>query len=79
MAPSIISTAASEATLARKASLNKPLPRIPSATRRDWLDLAEDNERRSTPANMLSVYQFVPHEDGHISVIKTRSSNDAAG
>lgn len=82
MAPSTMTTstaAAYEAALHRQASLNKPLPRIPSATRRDWLDLAEDDMSASTPPqNMLSVYQFVPHEDGHISVVKTRG-NDAVG
>lgn len=71
------------ALLQRQASLDKPLPRIPSATRRAWLDLAEDDSRASTAApspplqnNMLSVYQFIPHEDGHISVVRTRGHHD---
>lgn len=78
--------AASEAALARKASLNKPLPRIPSATRRDWLGLAEEDNNnnhhtrsRSSMKNITSVYQFVPHKDGSISVVRTKGDDDSLG
>lgn len=38
----------------------------------DGLDWDEYDERRATSANMMSVYNLIPREDGHISVRKTR-------
>lgn len=58
-------------------NLNKPLP-IPRVS----LDLDEEDvqeqemerndPRRTSPTNLLSVYKLVPHQDGHISVHKTK-------
>lgn len=90
---STIPTSSEVVALARQASLNKPLPRIPSGTRLDWPSMAaaapaapeapealeeEEKKRESTSKNVLSVYQFVPHEDGHISVVRTKGG-DAIG
>lgn len=47
--------------------LNKPLPRIGTAV----LDASFVSEAQK---HMSSVYQFIPHEDGHISVHKARKS-----
>ncbi|KAJ4414602.1 hypothetical protein N0V82_007844 [Gnomoniopsis sp. IMI 355080] len=62
-------------------NLNKPLP-----TPRLSMDMGEGYSReqemerndtsRTPPANMLSVYKFVPHLDGHIRVHKTREIQD---
>jgi hypothetical protein len=64
-------------TPARPLDLNKPLPRIGTAV----LDDSFASERElSAPAarqqrqHMSSVYQFIPYEDGHISVHKARKS-----
>lgn len=52
--------------------LNKPLPRIGTVV----LDARFASEASSSQAqkHMSSVYQFIPHEDGHISVHKARKS-----
>lgn len=51
----------------QRPDLNKPLPRIGTAV----LDASFASEAQK---HMSSVYQFIPHEDGHISVHKARKS-----
>lgn len=51
----------------QRPDLNKPLPRIGTAV----LDASFAAEAQK---HMSSVYQFIPHEDGHISVHKARKS-----
>ncbi|KAG8161875.1 hypothetical protein KVR01_008862 [Diaporthe batatas] len=51
----------------RPLDLNKPLPRIGTAV----LDASFASEAQK---HMSSIYQFIPHEDGHISVHKARKS-----
>lgn len=69
--PSSITTT-STAILDRGASpdLNKPLPMLRSSPAADWAPAPEGDSRDAQSANVLSIYQFVPHEDGHISVHK---------
>lgn len=58
---------ASTASSQPRPDLNKPLPRIGTAV----LDASFASEAQK---HMSSVYQFIPHEDGHISVHKARKS-----
>ncbi|KAK7703092.1 hypothetical protein SLS64_009363 [Diaporthe eres] len=51
----------------QRPDLNKPLPRIGTVV----LDASFASESQK---HMSSVYQFIPHEDGHISVHKARKS-----
>lgn len=51
----------------RPLDLNKPLPRIGTVV----LDASFASEAQK---HMSSIYQFIPHEDGHISVHKARKS-----
>lgn len=51
----------------QRPDLNKPLPRIGTVV----LDASFASEAQK---HMSSVYQFIPHEDGHISVHKARKS-----
>ncbi|CAN8096919.1 unnamed protein product [Discula destructiva] len=63
-------------TMPAPLNLNKPLPRVrtPSelVSMEEGLDWEEDDARRIMSANMLSIYKLIPHEDGHISVHKTK-------
>lgn len=63
----IKSPRASTASSSRPLDLNKPLPRIGTAV----LDASFASEAQK---HMSSIYQFIPHEDGHISVHKARKS-----
>lgn len=64
--------ASTAGTVSSRPDLNKPLPRIGTAV----LDASFASEAASSQAqkHMSSVYQFIPHEDGHISVHKARKS-----
>lgn len=55
--------------------LNKPLPTIRSASDLSVRRNGHVESRDATSMNMMSIYQFVPHEDGHISVHKARKSS----
>lgn len=42
----------------------------------DGMSMPEGSSARQTAsANMMSIYQFVPHEDGHISVHRAREAD----
>ncbi|KAL1875225.1 hypothetical protein Daus18300_003296 [Diaporthe australafricana] len=60
------------ASTSSRPDLNKPLPRIGTVV----LDasFASDASAAQSQKHMSSVYQFIPHEDGHISVHKARKS-----
>lgn len=57
----------------QRPDLNKPLPRIKSSSAREWDPAPDAGSREAQSSNVTSIYQFVPHEDGHISVYKARS------
>lgn len=58
-------------------NLNKPLPiprpslDIDDAIVQDCKEKGKDT-RRTSSANIMSVYKLVPYEDGHISVLRTK-------
>jgi hypothetical protein len=63
----VIKSPRASTSSSRPLDLNKPLPRIGTVV----LDASFASEAQK---HMSSVYQFIPHEDGHISVHKARKS-----
>ncbi|KKY38194.1 putative integral membrane protein [Diaporthe ampelina] len=68
-APLRVAKSPRASTASSRPDLNKPLPRIGTVV----LDASFANEG-AAQKHMSSVYQFIPHEDGHISVHKARKS-----
>lgn len=66
-APLRIKSPRASTASSQRPDLNKPLPRIGTAV----LDASFAAEAQK---HMSSIYQFIPHEDGHISVHKARKS-----
>lgn len=66
-APLRIKSSRASTASSQRPDLNKPLPRIGTAV----LDASFAAEAQK---HMSSIYQFIPHEDGHISVHKARKS-----
>ncbi|POS70804.1 integral membrane protein [Diaporthe helianthi] len=70
----IKSPRASTSSSSRPLDLNKPLPRI-STVMLAASFASEAQAQAQRQRHMSSVYQFIPHEDGHISVHKARKSS----
>lgn len=72
-APLRVAKSPRASTASSRPDLNKPLPRIGTAVL-DASFASEAGSGSGSQKHMSSVYQFIPHEDGHISVHKARKS-----